>query len=178
MYQRHQNVSFARAKRLGLKLNGYVIKEIDVATDTACGFACNNEVNCLSYNSEIAPDQTGRFRCQLSDSDRFAGFDNFTVDTFFKYTGIQVTNIALLNLRSGPILAVLIHSLLRGRAKIGPDAKSVTLVLGAARFDRSADWLLEQCHRIRLAVGITGSLKLLFLAWLNCAAVELENLRE
>ena len=178
MYQRHQNVSFARAKCLGLKLNGYVIKEINVATDTACGFACNNEVNCLSYNSEIAPDQTGRFRCQLRDSDRFAGFDNFKVDTFFKYTGIQETNIALLNLRSGPILAVLIHSLLRGRAKIGPDAKSVTLVPGAARFDRSADWLLEQCHRIRLAVGITGSLKLLFLAWLNCAAVELENLRE
>ena len=159
MSQRHQNVSFARAKRLGLKLNGYVIKEIDVATDTACGFACNNEVNCLSYNSEIAPDQTGRFRCQLSDSDRFAGFDNFTctVDTFFKYTGIQVTNIALLNLRSGPILAVLIHSLLRGRAKIGPDAKSVTLVLGAARFDCGADWLLEQYQRIRLAVGITES---------------------
>ena len=165
--------------RLGLKLSGYVIlKEIDVATDTAYGFACNNEVNCLSYNSEIASDQTGRFRCQLSDSDRFAGFDNFTVDIDFKYTGIQVTNIALLNLRSSPILAVLIHSLLRGRAKIGPDAKSVTLVLGAARFDCSADWLLEQCHRIRLAVGITGSLKPLFLAWLNCAAVELENLRE
>ena len=167
--------------RLGLKLTGYVIlKEIDVATDTACGFAFNNQVNCLSYNSEIASDQTGRFRCQLSDSDRFAGFDNFTVDIDFKYAGIQVTNIVLLkNLRSGPILAVLIHSLLRGRAKIGPDAKSqVTLVLNAARFDRSADWLLEQCHRIRLAVGITGSLKPLFLAWLNCAAVELENLRE
>ena len=166
--------------RLGLKLSGYVIlKEIDVATDTAYGFACNNEVNCFSYNSEIASDQTGRFRCQLSDSDRFAGFDNFTVDIDFKYTGIQVTNIALLNLRSSPILAVLIHSLLRGRAKIGPDAKSqVTLVLNAARFDRSADWLLEQCHRIRLAVGITGSLKPLFLAWLNCAAVELENLRD
>ena len=109
MSQRHQNVSFARAIRLGLKLNGYVIKEIDVATDTACGFACNNEVNCLSYNSEIAPDQTGRFRCQLSDSDRFAGFDNFTVDTVFKHTErIQVTNIALL--RSRPILAVLIQS--------------------------------------------------------------------
>ena len=110
-------------------MNGYVIKEIDVATDTACGFACNNEVNFLSYNSEIAPDQTGRFRCQLSDSDRLADFDNFTVDTVFKHTGIQVTNIALLNLRSSPILAVLIQSLLRGRAKIGPDAKSDTHVL-------------------------------------------------
>ena len=98
----------------------------------------------------------------MSDSDRFAGFDDFTADIDFKYTGIQVTNIALLNLRSGPILVVLIHSLLRGRAKIGPDPKSVTLA--EARFDCSADWLLEQCHRIRLAVGITGSLKLLFLA--------------
>ena len=162
MSQRHQNVSFARAMRLGLKLSGYVIKEIDVATDTAYGFASNNEVNCLSDNSEIASDQTGRFRCQLRDSDRFAGFDNFKVDTVFKYTGIQAANIALL--RSSPILAVLIQSLLCGRAKIGPDAKSVTPVLAAARFDRSADWLLEQCHRIRLAVGITGSLKLLFLA--------------
>jgi len=84
MSQRYQNVSFARAIRLGLKLSGYVIKEIDVATDTARGFTCNNEVNCLSFNSEIAPDQTGRFRCQLSDSDRFAGFDNFKVDIDFK----------------------------------------------------------------------------------------------
>ena len=109
MSQRHQNVSFAGAIRLGLKLSGYVIKEIDVATDTACFFACNNEVNCLSYNSEIASGQTGRFRCQLTDSDRFAGFDNFTVDIDCKHTGIQVTNIALLNLRSGPILAVLMH---------------------------------------------------------------------
>ena len=31
---------------------------------------------------------------------------------------------------------------------------------------RKADWLLEQCHRIWLAVGINGSWKRLFLAWL------------
>ena len=108
MSQRHQNVSFARAKRLGLKLNGYVIKEIDVATDTACGFACNNEVNCLSYNSEIAPDQTGRFRCQLSDSDRFDGFDNFTVDTVFKYSGIHSSHKGKYA-RSGKFLKLFVH---------------------------------------------------------------------
>ena len=33
-------------------------------------------------------------------------------------------------------------------------------------FGRNADWLLEQCHKIWLAVGINGSWKRLFLAWL------------
>ena len=33
-------------------------------------------------------------------------------------------------------------------------------------FVRNADWLLEQCHKIWLAVGINGSWKRLFLAWL------------
>ena len=33
-------------------------------------------------------------------------------------------------------------------------------------FGRNADWLLEQCHKIWLAVGNAGSGKRLFLAWL------------
>ena len=33
-------------------------------------------------------------------------------------------------------------------------------------FGRNVDWLLEQCHKIWLAVGNTGSWKRLFLAWL------------
>ena len=33
-------------------------------------------------------------------------------------------------------------------------------------FGRNSDWLLEQCHKIWLAVGINGSWKRLFLAWL------------
>ena len=41
-------------------------------------------------------------------------------------------------------------------------------------FGRNADWLLEQCHRIWLAVGINGSWKHLFLTWL----IALKNLRE
>ena len=41
-------------------------------------------------------------------------------------------------------------------------------------FGRNADWLLEQCHRIWLAVGINGSWKRLFLACL----IALKNLRE
>ena len=38
----------------------------------------------------------------------------------------------LLNLRSGPILAALIHSVLRRHGIIGPDTESLTLVLFAA----------------------------------------------
>ena len=38
------------------------------------------------------------------------------------------------NLRSGPILAVLVHSLLRGPAKIGPDPKSHKFARAATRF--------------------------------------------
>ena len=55
------------------------------------------------------------------------------------------------NLRSGPILAVLVHSLLR-----------------------NPDWLLEQYRGIWLAVEINGSWKPLLLAWL----IALKNLCE
>ena len=33
-------------------------------------------------------------------------------------------------------------------------------------FGRNADWLLEQCHKIWLAVGINGNWRHIFLAWL------------
>ena len=55
------------------------------------------------------------------------------------------------------------YILLGAPAKIGPDTNSHKLVLLAARFVRNADWLLEQCHRIWLTVGINGSWKRLFL---------------
>ena len=60
------------------------------------------------------------------------------------------------NLRSGPILEVLIHSLLRLSLNVGPDTNSHKFVLTAARF-----WPQRW-----LAVGISGSWKHLFLAWL------------
>ena len=44
------------------------------------------------------------------------------------------------NLRSGPILPVLVHSLLRAPAKIGPDPKSHKLARAAARYWRQR-WL-------------------------------------
>ena len=51
-----------------------------------------------------------------------------TADASSKYRSYAV------NLRSGPVLAVLIHSLSLAPAKIGPDTNSYKLVLLAARF--------------------------------------------
>ena len=52
------------------------------------------------------------------------------------------------NLRSSPILAYSLHFLLRSRAKIGPDTKSLTLVMLRPDFGRNADWSLEQYQTI------------------------------
>jgi len=73
--------------------------------------------------------------------------------------GINCQIMLMLNLRSGPILAVSIHSLLRGCAKIGPDTKSLVPVLLRPDFGCNTDWSLEQCQMIWLAVGITRSRK-------------------
>ena len=70
------------------------------------------------------------------------------------------------NVRSGPILAVLIHSLWRLPLKLGLIQTLSLLCSLRPDFSRNADWLLEQCHKIWLAVGNAGSWKRLFLAWL------------
>ena len=69
-------------------------------------------------------------------------------------------------LRSGPILAVLIHSLQRLPLKLGLIQTLSRLCSLRPDFGRNADWLLEQCHKIWLAVVNAGSWKRLFLAWL------------
>ncbi|XP_073227534.1 microfibril-associated glycoprotein 4-like [Porites lutea] len=81
-------VNFAVAKE-GRKLNGNVIKEIDVESEGACRLHCVNEERCRSYNFRITNNKPGNFLCQLSESDKFAGFSNFTEDGDFKYKGTQ-----------------------------------------------------------------------------------------
>ena len=82
-------VNFAIAKE-ERKLNGNVIQEIDVESEGACRLHCVNEERCRSYNFGIRNIKPGNFLCQLSESDRFAGFSTFTEDSDFKYKGIQV----------------------------------------------------------------------------------------
>ena len=68
-----------------------------------------------------------------------------------------------MNLRTGPILAIPIHFLLRAHAAIGPDTTLSRLCSLQPDFGLKADWLLEQCHRTWLAVKINGSWKCLIL---------------
>ena len=83
-------VNFAKTRE-GRRLNGSVIEEMNVDSEGACRLQCVNEERCRSYNFGITKNKPGKFLCQLTDSDRFAGFSNFKEDDNFKYKGIQVT---------------------------------------------------------------------------------------
>ncbi|KAL9982283.1 hypothetical protein ACROYT_G004309 [Oculina patagonica] len=81
-------VNFARAIE-GRKLNGSVIKEVEVESESSCRLECVEEERCQSYNFATTKNEAGRFKCQLSDSDRFFGHVNFTEDENFSYRGIK-----------------------------------------------------------------------------------------
>jgi len=56
----------------GRRLNGNVIREMEVDSEGSCRLQCVEENGCLSYN--FGPNENKkRFKCQLSNSDRFAG---------------------------------------------------------------------------------------------------------
>ena len=84
----YKAVNFAK-EISGMKLNGSVIKELEVVTEGFCRLECVDEVQCLSYN--FGPSENkNRLKCQLSDSDRFSGVNDFTEEEGFSYRGIQV----------------------------------------------------------------------------------------
>lgn len=83
-------VNFAKAIE-GRKLNGRMIKEMEVESESLCRLECVEEQRCQSYNFGTAKNDAGKFICQLSDSDRFYGHANFTADGNFRYRGITVT---------------------------------------------------------------------------------------
>ncbi|XP_078357573.1 microfibril-associated glycoprotein 4-like [Oculina patagonica] len=83
-------VNFAKAIE-GHKLNGSVIKEVEVDSESSCQFECVREEKCKSYNFETTKNDAGTSTCQLSDSDRFFSFANFTEDKNFIYRGWQST---------------------------------------------------------------------------------------
>ena len=82
-------VNFAQAKERR-KLNGSVIKQVDVMSEDECSLQCVGDERCLSYNFGNTRNESGTFVCELSDSDRFFGFGNFTEDDNFTYRGMQV----------------------------------------------------------------------------------------
>jgi len=88
-------VNFAKAIA-GYKLSGSVIEELGVYTERSCQVACVCNQKCQSYNfgttngTKTAKRNAERFICQLSNSDRFVGFANFSEDKEFIYKGRQV----------------------------------------------------------------------------------------
>ena len=84
-----QAVNFAKEIR-GRRLNGSVIREMEVDWDVSCQFQYVKVSGCLSYN--FGPNENKKeFNCQLSNSDRFVGLKNFTEDHEFLYRGVKVT---------------------------------------------------------------------------------------
>ncbi|PFX22965.1 Ficolin-1 [Stylophora pistillata] len=82
----HRAVNFAREIR-GRRLNGSVIREIEVDSEGLCRLQCVEESSCVSYNFGSRTNK--KFKCQLSDSDRFTNFKNFTKDNEFLYRGVK-----------------------------------------------------------------------------------------
>lgn len=82
-------VNFAKEIE-GRRLNGSVIKEVEVDSESSCRLMCVKEERCQSYNFGATKNKAQRYKCQLSDSDRFVGLANFTEDQRFKYRGIKV----------------------------------------------------------------------------------------
>ena len=84
----YKAVNFAKEIK-GRKLDGNIIKEMEVVTEGSCQLECVDEDGCLSYNFGPIANKR-RFNCQLSDSDRFESLENFVEDNEVLYRGIQV----------------------------------------------------------------------------------------
>ena len=76
----------------GRQLNGSVIKEIEVESESSCRLECVNEERCKSYNFGGKKNKSERWKCQISDSDRFErpARANFIENKEFSYRGIKV----------------------------------------------------------------------------------------
>ena len=82
-------INFAE-KINGQKLKGSLIRDIEVDSESSCQFECVYEERCQSYNFGTIEGNSNKFKCQLSDSDRFDGFANFFEDKSFIYKGMKV----------------------------------------------------------------------------------------
>ncbi|RMX57705.1 hypothetical protein pdam_00005008 [Pocillopora damicornis] len=61
---------------------------VSIAVKKPCRLHCVKESSCVSYNFGSTINNK-KFKCQLSDSDRFASFQNFTEDNKFLYRGVK-----------------------------------------------------------------------------------------
>ena len=101
-------VNYAKAIE-GMKLNGSVIKETEVDSEISCQFECVAEQRCKSYNFGAYKNNAKKFKCQLSDSDRFVDRGNFIKNERFRYRGIQVKLSLILLVFSAKVHGVIFN---------------------------------------------------------------------
>ena len=89
-------VNFAD-KIKGKKLTGSLLREVEVDSESSCQLECLGKERCQSYNFGTIMTDSKKLKCQLSGSDRFAGFANFTEDNDFIYRGIKVFEVLFRN---------------------------------------------------------------------------------
>ena len=78
-----------KAVNFAKEIRGRTLNEVSLDSEGSCRLQCVEENGCLSYN--FGPNENKkRFKCQLSDSDRFFGLKNFTQENEFLYRGIKV----------------------------------------------------------------------------------------
>ena len=73
-----------------LRLITSLITKREVDSEISCQFECLEEPRCKFYNFDAEKNSKNRFRCQLSDSDRFVHLDNLSKDENFRCREIRV----------------------------------------------------------------------------------------
>lgn len=73
-----------------LRLITSLITKTEVDSEISCQFEYLEEPQCKFYNFEAEKNSKNRFRCQLSDSDRFVHLDNLSKDENFRCREIRV----------------------------------------------------------------------------------------
>ena len=84
-----EGVNFATAL-FGKRLHK-VFQETAVDSETSCQIQSVKNIRCLSYNFGTKS-KKGNFIWQLSDSDRFSSYENFTKDEKWRYRALEVNN--------------------------------------------------------------------------------------
>ena len=76
-------------KIVGRRLNGSTIKQLNVTSEMSCQIECVADNRCLSYNL-IPILGMDVLICELSDSYRFVGYQNFISEVGGIYRGVEV----------------------------------------------------------------------------------------
>ena len=82
------------------KLNGTILRELEMASEISCQFECFSEDRCMSYNFlSIHGNETSTCQNATKWSDRFVSRVNFTKEDGALFKGIQVIILVGVSIR-------------------------------------------------------------------------------